>query len=251
MHIFKLAKEQAQEEKLCTVKLLETLVHIDRDKLYVELKYNSLHKYIVRELGYSDAEAAIRVSAVKLMQKSTLAGEQIKKGNLGLTNAALAGRLLKKENNEKLINDVIKEASEKSTRAFEEFAAENFDHLRRELIILEEERLKKFDKLREIYGDLTNSEILDILLEEKLRTPAVVQRGRKNISKNSRYIPVAVKAQVYTGKCAQCDSRHHLEYDHKIKFSHGGKNDQENIQLLCRNCNQRKEIKARQMNVFI
>jgi len=251
MHIFKLAKEQALAEKVCTVKLLETLVHIDRDKLYVELKYNSLHKYIVRELGYSDAEAALRVSAVKLMQKSSLAVAQIKDGSLGLTNAALAGRLLKKENNEKLINEVVQEASGKSTRAFEEFAAEKYDHLRRELIVLEEERLKKFDKLREIYGDLTNSEILDILLEEKLRTPAVVQRGRKNVSKNSRYIPVSVKAQVYTGKCAQCGSRHHLEFDHKIKFSHGGKNDEENIQLLCRNCNQRKEIKARQMNLFI
>ncbi len=251
MHVFKLAKEQAQAEKVCTVKLLETLTTIDRNKLYVELKYNSLHKYIVRELGYSDAEAAIRVSAVKLMQKSKLAVDQIKKGNLGLTNAALAGRVLKKENNEKLITEVVQEASGKSTRAFEEFVVQKYDHVRREIIILEKERLQKFDELRKIYGDLTNSEILDILLEEKLRVPSVVQRWRNSIPKNSRYIPVAVKGQVYTGKCSHCGSGHHLEYDHKTKYSHGGKNDPKNIQLLCRNCNQRKEIKARQSNLFI
>jgi len=251
MQIFKTAKEQAQAEKACTAQLLETLIIIDRDKLYAELRYNSLHKYIVRELGYSDAEAALSVSAVKLLQKSQLAKEQMKKGNLGLTNAALAGRILKKEKNEKLITEVVQEATEKSTRAFEEFMIKKFDHIRRELIILEEARLKKFDKLREIYGDLTNSEILDILLEEKLKTPSAMQRVRTSMPKNSRYIPVGVKTQAYTGQCANCGARHSLEYDHKKKFSHGGMNHTSNIQLLCRNCNQRKEIKARQTNLFV
>jgi 5-methylcytosine-specific restriction endonuclease McrA len=251
MQIFNKAKEQAQAEKACTVQLLETLIIIDRDNLFTELRYNSLHKYIVRELGYSDAEAALRVSAVKLLQKSQLAKEQMKKGNLGLTNAALAGRLLKKEKNKTLIAQVIQEATEKSTRAFEEFMAKKYDHIRRELIILEEDRLKKFDKLRDTYGDLTNSEILDILLEEKLKTPFAKQRGQTSMPKNSRYIPLGVKSQVYTGKCANCGARHHLEYDHKVKYSHGGKNSTTNIQLLCRSCNQRKEIKARQTNLFV
>jgi hypothetical protein len=251
MQILKKAKEQAQAEKACTAQLLESLIIIDRDKLYAELKYNSLHKYIVRELGYSDAEASLRVSAVRLLQKSHLARNEMKNGNLGLTNAALAGRMLHKEKDEKLITEVVVEATEKTTRAFEEFAARKFDHIRRELIILEEDRIKKFDKLREIYGDFSNSEILDILLEEKLKTPSAVQRARTFTPKNSRYIPVAVRSQVYTGQCASCGTRHHLEYDHKVKYSHGGKNGPQNIQLLCRNCNQRKEIVARQKNLFV
>jgi 5-methylcytosine-specific restriction endonuclease McrA len=251
MHIFTRAKEQSLNEKKWTAKLLETLLIIDRDKLYVELKYNSLHKYIVKELKYSDAEAALRVSAVKLMAMSKLAVVKMHEGSLTLTNAALASRILKNEKNEEVISKVIETACEKSSRAFEEFAEEKFQHFRREIIVLEDERLKKFDRLRKIYGDLSNSEILDILLEEKLKSPDTPLRGRKNIAKNSRYIPVAVRAQVNKGICENCGSRRHLEYDHKQKFSHGGLNDHKNIGVLCRSCNQRKEINARQMNVFV
>lgn len=77
-----------KREKELTYKILLNLLEIERRKLYSDLKYPSLFKYIVRELGYSDAEAQIRILAMKLISESELASTQIITGQLTLTQAA-------------------------------------------------------------------------------------------------------------------------------------------------------------------
>ncbi len=73
MSIFVEIKELVRLEKRYTAKVLAKLMIIEKDKLYADLKYSSLHKYIIKELGYSDAESSIRVNAVRLMLKSKIA----------------------------------------------------------------------------------------------------------------------------------------------------------------------------------
>ena len=90
------------------------------------------------------------------------------------------------------------------------------------------------------------------MLENELKAPvkAVAAWAHKCKAKSIRFISSHTKKQVYTGKCANCGSLYNLEYDHNLKFSHGGKSNQENLQILCRNCNQRKEIKrAKQISL--
>jgi hypothetical protein len=61
--------------------------------------------------------------------------------------------------------------------------------------------------------------------------------------RNSRLIPQDVKIQVSVrdqGRCVQCGSDEDLHYDHKIPWSKGGTNTDNNIQLLCGTCNRRK-----------
>ena len=254
LKIFIETKEIAEKEKHYTRKLLKNLMVIERDKLYCNLKHPSLYKYIIKELGYSDAEATVRVNAVRLMLKSRVAAEKVAKGKITLSNAAAANKVLQNNcvNREK-INLVVEKAQECSARKFNDFVNREFKRERKEVVVLQEYMIKKFDRLRKKYGDLSTLELINIMLERELKAPAVhVAKRRVRPGKNSsgRYISASVKRQVYTGKCANCDVKHGLEYDHIEKYSHGGSNKAQNLQMLCRSCNQRKEIVAQQTGFF-
>lgn len=56
-------------------------------------------------------------------------------------------------------------------------------------------------------------------------------------------IPKAIRHGVWQrdrGRCVECGSRDHLEFDHVIPFADGGANTERNLQLLCEPCYRRK-----------
>ena len=171
-------------------------MYVERDKLYCDLKYSSLFKYLINELGYSEAESTIRVNAVRLMLKSGEAVKKIEKGELSLTNAALANKTLQGESNKKLIETVVNKASEETSRGFKKFVAEKFDHIRKEIIELNEFVLKQFDQVRRKFKDksLTSYEVILILLQRELRDPVAQQRGQivGKIKENYKYLSKVV-----------------------------------------------------------
>ena len=254
MKIFNETKEIAEKEKYYTRKLLKNLMLIERDNLYSDLKYSSLYNYIIKKLGYSEAEATVRVNAVRLMLKSKSAEKKISEGKITLTNAAAANKVL--QNNTVDTNTmalVVEKAQECSTRNFNDFVTQEFKRERKEVLVLQDFMIEKFDQLRKKYGDLSTLELIQIMLERELKAPTVqaaTLRGRSGKKTRGRYISASAKRQIYTGKCAGCGVRHGLEYDHIQKYSHGGSNQAQNLQMLCRNCNQRKEIVAKQSRLF-
>ena len=65
----------------------------------------------------------------------------------------------------------------------------------------------------------------------------------------TRYISDKTKAEVFErdgGKCRDCGSTEHIEYDHIIPVSKKGSSGPENVQLLCRACNRKKRNRLRQ-----
>ncbi len=42
-------------------------------------------------------------------------------------------------------------------------------------------------------------------------------------------------------KCANCETTKLLEIDHIIPLSRGGREDENNMQILCRKCNRKKD----------
>lgn len=256
MKIFEQTKELVTKERDYTYLILKNLMIIERDKLYADLKYDSLHTYLRRELKYTDAEATLRVNAVRLMLKSSRAIKHLETGSMSLSNASKANQVLQntKTKDQRKINEVIDYAAKTSTRKLNQYLSENFSVPRREIVVLDDMILNKFDQLRNRLklNDQSTYEVIQIMLEKEL-TEGIFKAQlckRKGASKNSRYIPKMVKAEVNTGECSNCGKQWDLEYDHIIKYSHGGLNDASNIQMLCRNCNQRKEIKARESRVF-
>jgi hypothetical protein len=59
-------------------------------------------------------------------------------------------------------------------------------------------------------------------------------------------IPEDIRMYVWrrdNGKCVQCGSNRHLEFDHVIPVSQGGSRTERNLQLLCTECNKKKSNK--------
>ena len=253
MRIFEETKKLVAKEKYYTFQILKNLMIIERDKLFSDLRYDSLHTYLRRELKYTDAEATLRVNAVRLMLKSPTSIKYLESGKLSISNAARANQAIQmsKTKDKNKINDLIDFAASTSTRKLNQYLAENFGAIRRETVILDDRILRKFDQLRNRLklNDESTYEVIQIILEIQLRAQTEKSklkaqlRKRKGASKNSRYIPKAIKAEVKSTDCANCGKQWDLEFDHIQKFSHGGLNDASNIQMLFRNCKQRKEIK--------
>jgi hypothetical protein len=60
------------------------------------------------------------------------------------------------------------------------------------------------------------------------------------------YIPPVVRRKVWIrnkGQCAACSSREDLQYDYIVPLLEGGHNTLNNLQLLCKSCNQEKSDK--------
>ena len=170
MNIFNETKELVKKERHYTVQILKNLMRIEKNKLYSDLKYPSLHKYLVRELGYSDGEAVVRANAVRLMLKSERAEKKIEKGEMSLTNASLAHQTLlaaPKEKKDKLID----EACKRNTRDFKDFVGSKFKSERKEVVVLREYVLDQFDRLRKKVGNLSTLELIQMMLERELKAP--------------------------------------------------------------------------------
>ena len=254
MNLRRQTKELVEKEKFYTAKILKNLAVIERRKLFSDYGHPSLFKYLTKELKYSDSEANIRVSAVRLVNRDEGVVEKVARGILSLTNVAEVGTslsLLERQTGEevdkKTVKQAIKLGENKSTRKAKEDLRMGLqlDIPRKETMTLGDEMLAKIDRARVIYGDISAYELFDILLEEKLKAPYKPLRRSRVSPKNSRYIPVKVKSKVYGGRCYNCGDRRNLEYDHIKEFSRGGHNGADNIQVLCRNCNRRKYMKDR------
>ncbi|MEV6065719.1 TerD family protein [Nocardia sp. NPDC052001] len=86
-----------------------------------------------------------------------------------------------------------------------------------------------------------DAEYVAAVLEGALRVAKrlVLAPGQRD----SRAVPQDVKARVWQrdgGRCQQCGDNRYLEFDHIIPWSQGGATSVENLQILCRKCNQQK-----------
>jgi hypothetical protein len=250
-YILNQTKDLVKKEKHFTVLILQNLKHIEEHKLFAKLGYSSLYKYLIEELKYSEGEANVRVANVKLMKKSKVANEKIISGELSLTAGKDLFRAIDQVKNvsEDKMSEVIGEIKNKSTRQAQSAIAQFFEIEApcEEKIVLRGEVLDKLNRLKKKYKVDSSIEILEILFERDLKEVTVKNKVAVK-EKNSRYIPVKVKAATiaraqlqceYVGASGKkCDERRHLQFEHVAPFAKGGKNGDGNIKLYCRAHNQ-------------
>ena len=101
----------------------------------------------------------------------------------------------------------------------------------------------------EAEGPYSEGECRLLVLEHFDRERMLFERLRRKHSTDQpaervrTRIPEAVRIEVWRrdgGRCARCESRDRLEYDHIVPVSEGGGSTARNIELLCEACNRRK-----------
>jgi len=118
-------KSLVQKERELLTEVLQHMREIDRRKLYSDLGYRSLFDYAVKELGYSEGQAARRIQALRLMNEIPQVKAKIESGALSLTNISHAQSLFRESkkaanpmNSEQKL-EVLAKLENKSTREAE------------------------------------------------------------------------------------------------------------------------------------
>ena len=179
---------------------------------------------------------------------------KIKDGEINLSKAAKLSNLIEKSKAEVKQEDLLvicDQIKNKSVRYTEDVVRRHLQIAKPKFknIILNESQVEKLDKVRALYGDISDNELIEILLAEKLNNK-IPKNNINSIAKVSRYIPKQVRHAAFTKAKYQCQfisrsgrrccEKRFLELDHIRPFSKNGLNNLENIQVLCSNHNKFK-----------
>jgi len=157
--------------------------------------YSSLFSYCVAHLKYSEAQASVRVNAVRLIKVLPKVKKIIDSGKMNLTVASTLQRFFKDNNTPTREKEkVIKEVIGKSTRETQKILDSKVGKIRKKTLTLNERILKKLDLIQAEFDDCSEIEAIEALLDRhikniKAQKPTRIERG----SKNQRYISRSAK----------------------------------------------------------
>jgi len=83
-------KSLVASERKITHEILLLIQTLDMTKSFRELGYSSLFEYLTKEIGYSEGSAKRRISSARLMKQVPQIANDLKLGNLNLTQVSLA-----------------------------------------------------------------------------------------------------------------------------------------------------------------
>jgi hypothetical protein len=278
-----LFKSFKQEREILT-SILHQLKEANDRRIYSKFGYRSLFYYAVERFGLSESEAYRRIAAMNLLYAVPQIEAKIEQGSLSLSNLAAAQTFFRQEklsDRERTVEqkaellqkleNCSKAAAEKVIKAESGSAAgEEFIQYKFRADISLQKKLKRLFDLK-LLPQSALSELLDSVCDialDKLDPLKKAERISKKMSvsqkspvtfpeqkscvknstqERSRYIPAATRHAVFMrdkGKCTICGSTRAIEIEHIKPFAKGGDSSLQNLNLLCRSCNQRSAIDA-------
>ncbi len=184
-------REVAKQEQSYSLKLIEHLIEVDARKLYATLNYDSLFKYVAKELGYGESTAYERIRAMRLVRHIPEAREKLKSGALTLSSAAQVESFRCQERlPEAETVKLVEEASHKSLREVEILLLSKSDNpipkekirqitpeLQEAKLILTPELQALIQRFEELNGKKPLSQILEQLLGAHLKKHDPLQKA--------------------------------------------------------------------------
>ena len=225
----------ARKEREILTDILNHLRECEARRLYSKYKFQSLFEYAIKRMGYSEDQAARRISAMRLLKELPAIEEKIETGSLTLTHLVKAQSLFNQEkkadrsrtNSEKLdllnkIESTSKRETEK-TLAEESFVASLPQQTKIELDSFDPSLQKKLTRLLGVRAsarpNMTLHDLIDEMadlaiekwdplakaeraLRKKVDAPRpapvrVNQRPAPVRRSGSRYIPAVLRHEVY------------------------------------------------------
>jgi 5-methylcytosine-specific restriction endonuclease McrA len=286
------------EERKLTTEVLWYLHEIQVRRLYAEKGYSSLFEFAVKELAYSPAAAGRRIAAMRLLADIPEIEPALQKGDVTLSTLSTVQSFIQRKDSavsrqEK--KELVLALQGKSRRECEKVlikldpvAALPKDRERvvsptqTEIrFVADDELMEKFQKIKELDGHVLSNpsyleffhRVADIALQKldrasnnsnSLKVGGPTPPAELKASANPRYIPAALKREVWRRDRSQCTyqssdgrkcaSRFALEIDHVEPLAMGGKTEISNLRLLCRAHNQQQavfKLGPQQMNFFL
>lgn len=206
-------KDFVAQEKAATLAILHLLQEVERRKLELSRGHASLYKFCIHELGYSEAEALIRIRAMRLLKVVPEAEAAIQNGDLSLSNAAEVQSQIRRENERRkkfslealspetqrsVLSQVQKSTSRECQRSLalvfpeiQAVAAEKVKVLRDERTLIQfsadAELMAKLDKLKGLVAHKNYSvsfeELFAVLADIALKKLDPMSKGKKTASR--------------------------------------------------------------------
>tara|TARA_Y100000590_G_scaffold283855_2_gene319393 strand:+ start:79392 stop:80237 length:846 start_codon:yes stop_codon:yes gene_type:complete len=245
--------------------LLEHLQEVQRRRLYADLGYSSMFKYLTRELKYSEGAAVRRVNTLRLSNKVPAVKKLIQSGELSLEVASKAQNFsqnLSPTKTKQILQKLKFKSNDEAKRILNDFtqgdtAAMPLRDIKKPIsnsqtrvhLTLENKTLNLLEKFKAIKKFNSDEALLFLLNLGFEEIDSKIQITKNSKGTQGRSIPSNVKKEIlkrsnYICEFKGCDEIKNLEFEHIIPFAKGGLHTLENIKLYCRTHNQRSAIKA-------
>ena len=283
----KTLKDSVQEENKLKIQILHLLAEVERRRLYSKQHPSLFEYCVkVLKYSSAAAQRRIdSMRAMKLipeLEEKIISGElnlsSISQAQSFFRRESKQGKAYSIEQKKEVLEKLENKSSRECIQELITISPQSVpQEKRRELtpektelkVVLNKDLIEKLDKIKALMShknpNMTDQELIEVMAEallqridpeekakriearKKQANDAQILPASEVKSKNPRYIPAAMKMDVYMkykGKCSHvnCNSRKFLEYDHIQPLALGGKTTLNNLRLLCRAHNQRAAI---------